>query len=96
MTLTGKQKNYLRGLAHNRKPVVTVGNAGATAAVIAELDAALSHHELVKIKLPAAERGQRMTIFSALCEATGAIPVQQIGRIAVAYRAEPEPKLVLP
>ncbi|MBX2848516.1 MAG: YhbY family RNA-binding protein, partial [Acidiferrobacterales bacterium] len=34
MTLTGKQKNYLRGIAHNKNPIVMIGNKGLTDAVM--------------------------------------------------------------
>jgi len=96
MTLTGKQKHHLRGLAHNRQPIVSVGNAGVTPAVITELDAALAHHELVKIKLPSVDRRQRGAILETLCQATGAEVVQVIGHIGVAFRANEDPGITLP
>ena len=96
MTLSGKQKHYLRGLAHNRHVVVTVGSAGPTEAVIAELDAALACHELVKIRLPAVDRRRRSAVLQDLCQATGAQAVQLIGHIGVVYRAKHVPVIQLP
>ena len=51
MNLTTKQKQYLKGLAHNLKPVVMLGQHGLTEGVLAEIDAALNHHELIKVKV---------------------------------------------
>ena len=48
--MTGKQRKFLRGLAHSLKPVVHVGKQGLTDGFFANLDEALEHHELVKIK----------------------------------------------
>lgn len=96
MALTGKQKHYLRGLAHRLKPVVTVGANGITDAVIAELDQALNVHELLKLKLPAVEKQDKRAAIEELCEKTGAVAVQSIGRVVVLFRASEESKIVLP
>ena len=86
MPLSGKEINRLRGLAHHLKPIVTVGSAGVTPAVKKELDIALNHHELVKIRLPGASKEDKKTALEELCRATDATPVQLIGRIGVVYR----------
>lgn len=49
--LAGFQRKHLRKLAHDLKPVVSVGDAGVSDAVAKALDEALEHHELVKVKL---------------------------------------------
>lgn len=95
MVLTGKQKHQLRALAHHKKPVVMVGDAGLTEAVMAEIEQALAHHELIKIRLRA-EREDRTNMIIAICETTGAEAVQRIGQIAVLYRAATPPVIVLP
>ena len=51
-----------------------------------ELDIALNHHELVKIRLPGASKEDKKTALEELCRATDATPVQLIGRIGVVYR----------
>lgn len=48
MNLSTKQKQYLKGLAHNLKPVVLMGANGLTEAVLAEIEIALDYHELIK------------------------------------------------
>ena len=96
MALNVKQRKHLKALAHHRKPVVEVGNAGITAAVIKEIEVALGHHELLKIRLPGVEREARTEMLKKICEATGADAVQEIGRMAVIYRPAEKPRLKLP
>lgn len=96
MPLTGKQKHYLRGLAHHRKPIVTVGDAGLTENVVAEIDQALGHHELVKVKIRNNDRAQRQQMVNSICEQTSCEEVQKIGQIAVFYRALDKDGIKLP
>ena len=76
---------YLRSLAHALKPVVRMGQHGLTEAVTKELDGALSHHELVKVKLSASDKDARLAQLNKLCESVNAISVQQIGHTATLY-----------
>lgn len=99
--LTPQQRSELRARAHSLKPVVMISTKGASPAVIAEIDRALTHHELIKIRVLEAERDERDTLLAAVCDATGAQPVQHIGKILVIYRqtpkiAEPDPQEVRP
>ena len=50
MELTGKQRKHLRGLAHSLKPLIHLGTKGLTPELLQQLDEALDHHELVKVK----------------------------------------------
>jgi RNA-binding protein len=96
MALSVKQRKHLKALAHHRKPVVQVGNAGITAAVIREIEVALGHHELLKIRLPGVERETRTEMLKKICDATGADAVQEIGRVAIVYRRAEKPRIALP
>jgi RNA-binding protein len=97
MPLTPTQTRYLRGLAHGLGAVVLLGNKGATAAVIKELDGALNQHELVKVKLSAADAAERKAQLETLVQGTQAQSVQQIGHVAVLFRRNAdEPKIALP
>ncbi len=96
MPLTPKQRKYLKALAHHRKPVVHVGNAGVTPAVIREIELALGRHELIKIRLPGVERETRAEMLNKICAAAAAEAVQEIGRVAVIYRPAEKPRVVLP
>jgi len=96
MALRQNQIKYLKGLAHHLKPVVIIGAAGLTAAVLKEVRGALKAHELVKIKLPAMERDDRRSLFNQLCQETRSEAIQQIGRMAILYRRAEKPKIQLP
>ena len=96
MNLTGKQKRYLKGLAHHRKAVVTIGSKGITDNVLHEVEEALVHHELVKIKLPALANDERKRLMDSICTATGAETIQGIGRIGIFFRAADPPQITLP
>lgn len=96
MPLTPRQRQHLKALAHQRKPVVIVGAAGLSEAVRKETELALAHHELLKIRLPAAGPSGRKTLMEELCAATGAEPVQLLGRVATIYRPGKKPRIVLP
>jgi RNA-binding protein len=80
------RRRALRARAHHLRPVVTIGAAGLSPPVAAETQRALDAHELLKVKLPAADRDDRRALAEALCAQTGADLVQLVGRIAVLYR----------
>ena len=88
--LKEKQKKTLRGLAHSRKPVVLMGNAGLTDGVLAALDEALLIHELVKVKVAAEDRQERDRIIQTILERSNAELVQRVGHIATLFRRNPE------
>lgn len=96
MTLTGKQKRFLRGLGHKLKSVVQIGKHGVTDAVLAQVEANLLAHELIKIKV--LEGGpERDACADAICQATGAVLAQGLGRTLLLYRPHPEqPQLKMP
>jgi len=95
-SLTPAQRQFLKGLAHARQPVVMIGNQGLTAAVLKEVDHALSAHELIKIKAASDEVETRRDWLEEICATTGAAPVQQIGKVLVIYRAAAKPVITLP
>lgn len=82
-------KKKLRSQAHGLKPVIIVGQAGLTDAVLAETEIALNTHELIKVKVRA-ERDERNKISEKMCATTGATLIQSIGQIAVIYRLNPK------
>jgi len=82
-------KKKLKSDAHSLKPVVMIGQSGLTDAVLAEIELALDHHELIKIKIRA-ERDERKLISEKICTATRAEAIQSIGQIIVIYRLNPK------
>jgi RNA-binding protein len=95
-SLTPAQRQYLKGLAHSRQPVAMIGNQGLTAAVLKEIERGLAAHELIKIKAASDEAAKRRAWMEEICAATGAAPVQQIGKVLVIYRAAAKPVIALP
>jgi RNA-binding protein len=85
MSLSTSKKKQLRTLAHSLKPFVTTGQSGLSEAVLAEIEQALDHHELIKVKIRA-ERDARKEMIALISEKTGADIVQSIGQIVALYR----------
>lgn len=97
MALSSSQMRYLRSLAHDLSPVILLGAKGATEAVVKELDLALGHHELVKVKLSGADKDQRQTQIDALTGGTQSEKIHLIGHVVVLFRRNvDEPKIALP
>ncbi|MBW1885238.1 MAG: ribosome assembly RNA-binding protein YhbY [Deltaproteobacteria bacterium] len=93
--LTGTQRRHLRKLAHGLKPIVFVGEAGVSDAVIAALDRALADHELVKVKLPGGEA--KRSLAQGLARRSGAHLGGLVGHMVILYRPDPEePRIALP
>ena len=87
----------LRGQAHHPKPVLQSGAKGVTPAFLAELGVALDQHELIKIRLAAADRDERAALVEQVLTASGASLVQSIGHTLVLFRRNrDEPKIALP
>lgn len=90
MTLSEAQKKFLRGLGHQLKPVVMVGEAGLSENVRAEFETAITHHELIKVSVRAGDRRARDAIIANLCDDDATAMVQKIGNMALFYRENPE------
>ena len=86
MSLSEQTRRELRTRGHTLKPVVSIGNAGLSPAVMREIELSLAHHELMKIKISGGEREQRGDMIAQICEQLGAEQVQPIGHIALIYR----------
>ncbi len=97
MSLSGKQRRYLRSLGHALNPVVHIGRGGLTDEVIAAIGDALGSHELIKIKVGSASDLDRQDAAERAAEATGAEVAQVLGNTALLYRRHPErPVIELP
>ena len=88
--LNSAERRALRARAHALHPVVMIGEAGLTPAVLKEVDLALKSHELIKIRVLGDDRERRETLIGEICGALGAAPVQQIGKMLVVFRPRPE------
>ena len=96
MNLTTKQRQFLKGLAHHLSPVVMLGGNGLTEGVLAEIDNALNHHELIKVKIAGADREVKQLFIDAIVRETNAVNVQTIGHVLVLYRQSDDKKITLP
>jgi len=96
MSLRRAQCKHLRRLGCALKPVVLIGAGGLSESVLAELDNALAHHELIKVRVRVGDRGRRDEVLAQLVTRSGATLVQRIGNVALLYRAAEEPKIHLP
>ncbi|MEJ1096635.1 MULTISPECIES: ribosome assembly RNA-binding protein YhbY [unclassified Pseudoxanthomonas] len=97
LVLTSAQTRFLRGHAHDLKALLQIGGKGLTPSFVAELDLALEHHELVKVKVAAEDRETRDAVIAELTGQTGAALVQRIGHTAVLYRPSKDHRhIVLP
>jgi len=97
MQLTERQKKFLRRQAHSLKPVVSAGDKGITPAVLGEIEIALEHHELIKVRLRLGDRDARNKAITQMLDSTGAILVSRVGNIAAIYRPrKTKPGIILP
>ena len=88
--LTSSERKALKAKAHKLDPVVQIGAKGLTDDVIAEIDRALSAHQLIKVRAGGMECDARDEAFVAICEKTGAEQVQQVGKVFVLFRKKPD------
>ncbi len=96
MSLSNKQKRFLRGLTHNTQVVVTIADKGLTDTVRNELETALAFHELLKVKLRC-DRDRRALLIAQICKDFNCELVHAIGQVASFYRPNPDQnKIALP
>ena len=90
--LNAESRRALRAQAHALKPVVWVAQNALSPAVLKEIAAALTKHELIKIRLNSDSREVRQEWITKICEETGAFWVQTIGKIVVIFKENKEKK----
>lgn len=88
--LTGRQRKYLRGLAHSLKPIVHIGRNGLSDSVFEMLDQAFAHHELVKVKF-VDFKDQKSEACAMIGERLGCAHAGTVGHVAIFYRAAADP-----
>ena len=87
LTLSVSQRRDLKARAHALNPVVIIGNAGLTPAVLDEIERSLKSHDLMKIRVMNDDREAREAMLQEICETLKAGPVQHIGKVLVVYTA---------
>ena len=96
MTLTSKQRAYLKSLAMNIDPVYQIGKESLTPEIVKGLDEAITARELIKVSVQKNCDDDIKTIAETAAERTKSVVVQVIGRKIVLYRPAKKPKIVLP
>ena len=84
--LTAKARARLKAEAHALEPVVQTGAAGITDAVVAEVERALTAHELIKVKITGDDRDARAALGDELCARTGSTAVHRVGKVLILWR----------
>jgi RNA-binding protein len=93
--LSSKQLAYLRGLAHELKPVVLLGQKGITSSVVAEIKGSLLAHELIKVRLAAEDELDNQAQEAAT--QSDAVLCGRVGKMAILYARHPDkPRIRLP
>ena len=90
LVLSTRERTRLKARAHPLEPVMQVGKTGVQEAVVAELERALTAHELVKVKINEPDRDARQEIAVTLSDRTSSALVQRVGKIVVLWRPRPE------
>ena len=90
IVLTPRERAHLKARAHALEPRVQVGQGGLTASVVAEIDRALTAHELVKVKILGDDRERREAVGDEICRKTDAAAVQRVGKVLVLWRPKPD------
>ena len=95
MSLSTAEKKRLRQIGHHLNPVVLLGASGLTEAVLAEIDARLEDHELIKVRVGGEDREARLEAIQEIATAMNAEIAQTIGKLVLLYRParKPDPKL---
>lgn len=97
MTLTSKQRAYLKGLASTLDPIFQIGKASLTPEVTNAIEEAFNTRELIKVAVLKNCIDDPRAIAEALAERTHAIVVQVIGKKIVLYKKDKKnPKIILP
>jgi RNA-binding protein len=87
--LTPRERAHLKARAHALQPVVQTGGAGLTDRLVAEVDRALTAHELIKVRVESDDRAERFAMGDELCERTGAAAVHRVGKVLILWRPRP-------
>lgn len=95
--MTGKQRSYLKGLAHHLRPFSQIGKEGITESYIKDLDKILEDHELVKITFLESFAEDLDEAVAEILKRADAEFIQKIGRKLVIYRqSRSNPRLEIP
>ncbi|HZH93493.1 MAG TPA: ribosome assembly RNA-binding protein YhbY [Tissierellaceae bacterium] len=93
--LTGKQRSYLKSIAHNLDPIFQLGKNGLTENFVKQVDDALNAREIVKISVLKNSVLDPTDVAVELVQRLNAEFVQSIGRRFVIYRESKDNKTIM-
>lgn len=97
MTLTSKQRSYLKGLAMNIDPVFQIGKGSLTPEITEAVSECFNNRELIKVAVLKNCFDDPRMIGEALADRTHSTLVQVIGKKIVLYKPDKDnPKIELP
>ncbi|MCP4980527.1 MAG: YhbY family RNA-binding protein [Gammaproteobacteria bacterium] len=92
MGLSSAQIKRLRAEGHRLKlkPVVTIGQKGLSDNLHNEIEGALNHHELLKLRIPGLDKSEKRELSKLICDQHQAELIESIGNVIVIYRCNQE------
>ena len=93
--LPGKQKSYLKGLAHTMQPIIQVGKNGVNDALIKTVYDALEARELIKVSVLQNCLEEPKSIAEEIASVIEAEVVQVIGKTIVFYKESSKKKQII-
>jgi RNA-binding protein len=101
MSLTGKQRRFLRALGHGLPAVIQMGKEGISPAFVQAVVQALDDHELIKVRIGQGalleNKDERKAAAEELARQTDSEVAQLLGHTVLLFRHHPEePRIELP
>ncbi len=93
--LTGKQKTYLKGLAHTMQPIIQIGKNGVNEMLVKTIEDALEARELIKVSVLQNCMEEPKTLAMDIAEVLGAEVVQVIGKTIIFYKQSRKKKQII-
>jgi len=86
LEITPRERSNLRAAAHPLRPVVLIGDAGLTDAVLKEIELNLNAHGLIKVRAGTQEREDREAMLATICDTLSCATVHHLGKMLILYR----------
>ena len=97
MTLTSKQRAYLKSLASDLEPIFQIGKSTVSPEIVEAIAETFNTHELVKVTVLKNCMDDVKEVAITVSERTRSELVQVIGRKFVLYKPfKDDPKIILP
>ena len=92
MTLTGKQKRFLRSKAHHLTPIFQIGKNGMNPDMLKQVGEALEKRELIKVTILQNSDEEVSEVAETIEKTIGCQAVQTIGRVIVLFKPSTQEK----